>query len=71
MLDSVGVQQVGTEPAEGYIILSGIVNMNRKLGTGLLILKGIISAVKRVEFVSNRMLRGRLCDTVVLNRHVA
>jgi hypothetical protein len=36
--------------------------------------KGIISAVKRVEFVSDRMsyiiLRGRWCHTIVLNVHV-
>jgi hypothetical protein len=35
--------------------------------------KGIVSAVKRVEFVSNRMsyitLRGRCFDNIVLNVH--
>jgi hypothetical protein len=35
--------------------------------------KRIISAVKRVEFVSDRMsyiiLRGRCCDIIVLNVH--
>jgi hypothetical protein len=38
------------------------------------VLKRIISAVKRVEFVSDRMsyitLRGRWCHVIVLNVHV-
>jgi hypothetical protein len=45
--------------------------MLHHLGTGYFIHKGIISAVKRVEFVSDRMsyvtLRGCWCD--VLNVH--
>jgi hypothetical protein len=48
-------------------------NENHELGTGLLIQKRIISAVKRVEFVSDRMsyiiLRGCWCDIVILNVH--
>jgi hypothetical protein len=40
---------------------------------GAFVLKGIISAAKRVEFVSDRMsyiiLRGRLCHIIVLNVH--
>jgi hypothetical protein len=72
----VGVQkvrwsQVGTEPAEDYTIFSRILDTNRKLGTGLLVRKGIISAVKIVEFVSSRMLTGRLCDIIFTNEHVA
>ena len=75
-LYSVGVQkvrwsQVGTEPAEDYTIFSRILDTNRKLGTGLLVRKGIISAVKIVEFVSSRMLTGRLCDIIFTNGHVA
>jgi exonuclease III len=42
-------------------------------GTGFIIHKRIISAVKRVEFISDRMLyvilRGRWCDIIILDVH--
>jgi hypothetical protein len=50
------------------------VNENHELGSGSFVYKKIISAVKRVEFLIDRMsyiiLRGRWCDIFVLNVHV-
>jgi hypothetical protein len=65
----------GTEPAGEYTFFYEKGNENHELGTGLLVHKRIMSAVKRVEFVSDRMsyiiLRGRMCNIIVLNVHVA
>jgi hypothetical protein len=62
----------GTEPA-GYSFFYGKGNESCELGTGFFVHKRIISAVKRVEFVSDRMsyimLRGCWYDIIVLNVH--
>jgi hypothetical protein len=77
-LDLAGVQAVRwdggcTEPAGEYTFFYGKGNEIHELGTGIIIHKKIISAVKRVEFVSDRMsytiLRGRWCNIIVLNVH--
>jgi exonuclease III len=77
-LDLVGVQEVrwedgGTEPAGEYTFFYGQGNENYELGTGFFVNKRTISAVKAVQFVSDRMsyiiLRGRWCHIIVLNIH--
>jgi hypothetical protein len=53
----------GTEPVGEYTFFYGKGNENHDLGTCFFVHKRIISAVKRLEFVSDRMsyiiLRGR------------
>jgi hypothetical protein len=73
-LDLVGIQEVrwgrgGTEPAGEYTFFYSNRNENHELGTAFFVHKRIISALKRIEYVSDRMsyiiLRGRWCDIVV------
>jgi hypothetical protein len=45
----------GTKPAGEYTFFYGKGKENREIGTGFFVHKRIISAVKRAEFVSDRM----------------
>jgi hypothetical protein len=76
-LDLVGVQEIrwsrgDTEPTGQYTFFYGKGNQNHELRTGFFVHKRIISAVKMVEFVSDRMsfiiLRGRWCKGQVIRR---
>jgi hypothetical protein len=63
----------GSRPADDYTYVHGNGNANHHLGTDFFIHTGIISAVRRLEFISDRMLyitlRGRWCRIIVLNVH--
>jgi hypothetical protein len=62
----------GSQPVEDYTFFSRDGSANHHLEKGFFMHKGIISAGKRVEFISDMMLyvtvRGRWCD-IVLNVH--
>jgi exonuclease III len=77
-LDLVGVQEVrwgkgGTVRAGDYTCFYGKGNKSHQLGTGFFVHQRTVSAIKRVEFVSDRMsymaLRGRWFNIIVLNVH--
>jgi hypothetical protein len=62
----------GTERAEDYTFFYGQGNGDHQLGTEFFVHKRILSAVRRVKFISDRMyiiLRGRWCNIIVLNVH--
>jgi hypothetical protein len=75
-LDLVGVQEVrwegsGTTPAGEYTFFYRKGNENHEFGTGVFVHKTILSAVQRIEFISERMsyviLRGHCFHVIVLN----
>jgi hypothetical protein len=77
MLDLVGVEEViwdkgVTERAEDYTFFYGAGNEDHQLGTGFFGHKRIMSAVRRVEFVSDRMsyiiLRSRWYNIVITSQ---
>ena len=77
-LDLVGVQEVRWEKgctvqAWEYSFFYGKANEKQSVGNWFFIHPRIVSAVKTVEFVSDRVsyivLRGRWCITVVINVH--
>jgi len=77
-LDLVGVQEVrwdreDTVRVGDYSFFYGKGNEMHQFGTGCFVHHRIVSAVKRVEFVSNSVsyivLRGCWCNIIVLNVH--
>jgi exonuclease III len=75
-LDLMGVQEVrwekgDTERAEDDTFFYEQRNGDHQLGRGFFVHKKIISALRRVEFISDRMsyiiLRGRWCNIIVWN----
>ena len=77
-MDLVGVQEVrwegsGTLELGNYTSFYREGNANHQLGTEFFVHRRIRSAVKKVEFISDRVscitLKGQWCDIIVLNVH--
>jgi hypothetical protein len=77
-LDLLGIQEVrwdkgGTVRAGEYTFFCGKGNKNHQLETGFFVHQGIVSPIKKVEFVSDRVsyvvLRGCWCNIIVLKAH--
>ena len=77
-LDLVGVQEVRLDgndisPIGDYMLYYGKGNNNHQLGTWFFVHNRINSAVKNVEFISDRLsyliFRGRWYDIIVINAH--
>ena len=70
-----GTKGARTVRAMDYNFLYGKGKENNELRTGFFVHHRIVSAIKRVEFVSDRMLyivlRGRWCNIIVLNVHAS
>jgi hypothetical protein len=68
---SVRWEKGGTERAKDYTLFYGEGNEDHQLGTDFFVQKTIVSAVTRVEFISDRMsyiiLRDHWCSIIVLN----
>ena len=73
-----GVQEVrwgedGTVRAGDYNFFYGKGNENHQLGTGFFVYRRLVSALKRIEFVSDRLsyivMKGRRLHIFVVNVH--
>ena len=77
-MDLVGVQEIrwegsGTLESANYTLFYGGGNTNHQVGTRFFVHRRLRSAVRKVEFISDRVscitLKGRWSDIIVLNVH--